>query len=152
MDWLSAIAGFALGLLSSFLTLQVERCWQRKDDASYTKKVLNSLIVEISEGLDRAKYMAKLVDDGGASFGRIYTALWESTCQRLAASLSDVETLELLHRLYYRFDLINFNCEAGRPESGGAFAKQYLKEIEDDLTTLKARLRVSSKWRSGSRG
>jgi DNA-binding phage protein len=142
MEWPSALAGFALGLLSSYLILRVQRSWQRKDDAIYTEKVINSLIVEISEGLDRAKYMASLADQRGASFGRIYTALWESTSQRLAATLSDAETLALLHRLYYRFDLINFNCDAGRPESGGAFAKQYLGEIEGNLAKLKARLKV----------
>ena len=62
MEWPSALAGFALGLLSSYLILRVQRSWQRKDDATYTEKVINSLIVEISEGLDRAKYMASLAD------------------------------------------------------------------------------------------
>jgi hypothetical protein len=142
MEWPSALAGFALGLLSSYLILRVQRSWQRKDDAIYTEKVIHSLIVEISGRSGRAKYMASLADQREASFGRIYTALWESTVSALL-QLSQILRFGTSSSPYYRFDLINFNCEAGRPESGGAFAKQYLGEIEGNLAKLKARLRVN---------
>jgi hypothetical protein len=140
MEWVSALAGFALGLLSSYLILRVQRGWQRNDDAAYAKKIVESLITEIEEGLGRAKYMASLAESGSASYGRIYTALWDSSNQRLAATLPDTNTLSLLHRIYYRFDLVNFNCEAGRPGPGGAFARDYVAEIEDNLAKLKTRL------------
>jgi len=133
--------GFALGLLGSYLGLLVQRSWQKKDDRDYTHQVLQSLIAEIEEGLDRAMMMAKLADEGGASFGRIYTALWESSNQRLAATLRDTKTLKLLHQIYYRFELINFNCDHRRPDAGSAFAREYAAEIEANLTSLQGLIR-----------
>lgn len=137
MEWVAALGGFALGLLSSYLILRVQRSWQSKDDAAYSRNVVESLITEIEEGIERAKFMAQNV-----SFSRIYIALWQSTIQRLAATLTDKEMLKLLHRIYYRFDLINFNCEIDRPEAGSAFAKQYVSEIEENLVKLRALLEM----------
>jgi hypothetical protein len=68
--------------------------------------------------------------------GRIYTDLWHTTNQRLAATLSDTETLAVLHRIYYRFDLINFNCERDEPGAGAAFAKEYMTDMEANLCRL----------------
>lgn len=145
MEWLSALAGFALGLLSSYLILRVQRSWQARDEAAYNSRVIESLLVEIEEGLQRARYMARLAtpeffQPPAASYGRIYTALWDSVNERLAATLDDAETLALLHRIYYRFDLINFNCEAGRPGSAGTFAKDYVEEAEENLAKLRFRM------------
>lgn len=138
MDWiLPALFGFALGLAGSLISIRLERNWQKKDESAYNKKVIESLIVEIEEGIGRAKYMADLLDDGNISPSRIYIALWQSTGRRLAETLADMEALALLHRIYYRFDLINFNCESTRPESGAAFAKQYFDELCENLSKLK---------------
>ena len=98
----------------------------------------------VEEGIERAMYMANLHGQDKFSFSRIYTALWQSTNQCLAASLDHAEMLILLHRIYYRFDLINFNCEKDRPGSGGAFAKQYMNEIKENLSKLKALLITAS--------
>jgi hypothetical protein len=50
--------------------------------------------------------MAELAHQNAASFSRIYIALWQSTNRQLAATLDDAHVLTLLHRIYYRFDLI----------------------------------------------
>lgn len=79
MEWVTAVLGFALGLLSSYLVLRIQRSWQRKDDRRYTGQVLKNLGIEIHEGLERARYMANLAVEGSESFGRIYTGLWDSS-------------------------------------------------------------------------
>ena len=140
MEWVTAVLGFALGLLSSYLALRVQRSWQRKDDRRYTEQVLKNLGIEIHEGLERARYMANLAVEGSESFGRIYTGLWDSSSQRLAATLEDAGTMALLHRIYYRFALINFNCDQGRAGAGGAFAAEYLSELEASLQELQSRV------------
>lgn len=141
MEWITALGGFSLGLLSSYLILRIQRSWKAKDDNEYNKKVIESLISEIEEGINRAKTMGELNSKSKVSFSRIYTMLWESTNQRLAGTLGNAEILTLLHRIYYRFDLINFNCEIDRPGAGGAFAKQYLNELQENLSNLKVLLR-----------
>jgi hypothetical protein len=145
MDWASALGGFALGLLSTWLTIRVQRSWKTKDDKTYSRKIVESLITEIEEAIIRAKYMIDLHNKGQASFSRLYIALWQSTNQSLASTLSDTEILKLLHRIYYRFDLINFNCEMGRPGSGGAFAETHLPEVEKNFAKLKELIGVSDK-------
>lgn len=140
MEWVTAVFGFALGLLSSYLILRVQRSWQRKDDRHYTAQVLKNLVIEILEGLERTRYMAGLTAEGSESYGRIYTGLWDSSNQRLAATLEDADTMALLHRIYYRFALVNFNCDQGRAGAGGAFASEYLSELERNTKELQSRL------------
>ena len=137
MDWISALGGFCLGLFSTLLTIRLQRGLNKKDDEIYSKKVVHSLIAEIEEAISRAKFMIRLRDENGVSFSRLYIRLWESTSQRLAATLSNTETLLLLHRIYYRFDLINFNCEMDRPGPAGAFAETHIAEVEENLAKLK---------------
>lgn len=137
MDWSSALGGFALGLMSTLLTIRVQRGWKKKDDETYSKKVVCSLITEIEEAITRAKFMIELYNKNGGSFSRLYIGLWQSTIQRLAATLSNTETLRLLHRIYYRFDLINFNCEMNRPDSAADFAKTHIAEVEENLVKLR---------------
>ena len=137
MDWSSVLRGFALGLISTLFSIRVQREWKKKDDETYSKKVVGSLIAEIEEAITRAKFMIELHDENGGSFSRLYIGLWESTIQRLAVTLSSTETLRLLHRIYYRFDLINFNCEMNRPGSAGDFAKTHIAEVEENLVKLR---------------
>ena len=137
MDWSSALGGFGLGLISTLLTIRVQRGWKKKDDETYSKKVVRSLIAEIEEAITRAKFMIEQYNKNGVSFSRLYIGFWESTIQRLAATLSNTETLRLLHRIYYRFDLINFNCEMDRPDSAGDFAKTHIAEVEENLVKLR---------------
>lgn len=138
VDWFfGAVAGFAFGLLSAYLTLRVQRSWQSQDQAAYAAKIVASLVSEIEEGISRTRYLAGLHERGEVSFSRIYTALWESTNQSLAASLRDADLLKLLHQIYYRFDLINFNFAGNRPGPAGAFAAEYLGQLEEDLARLR---------------
>ncbi|MFC1857720.1 hypothetical protein ACFL9U_06775 [Thermodesulfobacteriota bacterium] len=76
MDWVSALGGFALGLFSTWLTIRTQRSWKTKDDDTYSRKIVEGLITEIEEGIIRAEYLIKLLDEGKISFSRIYTALW----------------------------------------------------------------------------
>lgn len=138
MDWVELAIGFVLGFLTTYIAMRIERRWQAEDDKKFAEEVLENLVFEVQEGIGRAEYMASLVAAGGASFGRIYTVLWESTRERLAATLSTGEALKLLHRIYYRFDLINFNAEVGRPGPAGAFAKEYIDEMKQNLEKLRA--------------
>lgn len=144
MEWVSTLFGFFLGLAGSLLTMTIHRRWAAKDDERYTKKIVDALITEIEEAVDRVKYLIHLRDEEKVSFSRLYKALWESTNKRLASTLSNSEILKLLHRIYYRFDLINFNCELGRPGAGAAFAEVHLQEVEINLKKLKELLRPSS--------
>lgn len=139
MDWASALFGFALGLIGSLATIWVERVLQRRDETTYSAKVVEGLIAEIEVAVDRAEEMARLADQGAMSYSRLYVALWESTRARLAATLADADTLILLHRIYHAFDLVNFNCEKDRGASG-AFAKLYLPDVKKDLIELKRRV------------
>lgn len=137
MDWSSALVGSVFGLICTLLAIRVQREWKKKDDETYSKKVIRSLIAEIEEAITRAKFMIKLHDKNGGSFSRLYIGLWESTFQRLSEIISNIETLSLLHRIYYRFDLINFNCEMNRPSSAGDFAKTHIAEVEENLAKLR---------------
>ncbi|MEW6076723.1 MAG: hypothetical protein AB1724_02805 [Thermodesulfobacteriota bacterium] len=140
MEWVSALFGFAMGLLATLVGVRLQRSWQEHDDNQFCQNILKSLIVEIQNGLERTKSLTSLRDQSKISFGRIYIALWGSVSQRLAGSLKDGEVLNLLHQIYYRFDLINFNFEKNRPEASGAFAATYVEEIENNLNLLKNRI------------
>ena len=139
----SAVLGFLLGLVGSFVTVRVQRGWKKRDTDSYNRKIVNSLIAEIEEGIVRAKYMAELAHQNAASFSRLYIALLQSTNQQLAATLDDAQILTILHRIYYKFDLVNFMSEQGEYGRAGGFANQYLPEVESDLAELK---RVVAGW------
>src|SRR5512145_247424 len=125
MEWGSIFVGFAIGLLGTLLGTRLQRSWQEYDDKRFRQKTIESLIVEIQNGLERTKGLIEMRTRGEVSFGRIYVALWDSVSQRLAGSLKDGEVLKLLHQIYYRFDLINFNFEKDRPGVSGAFAESY---------------------------
>ncbi len=145
MEWESILVGFAMGLFATLIGVRLQRSWQEFDDKRFRQKVLESLIVEIQNGLERTKGLINLRNQGKISFGRIYVALWDSVNQRLAGSLKDGEVLNLLHQIYYRFDLINFNFDKDRPGASGAFAQTYADEIENNLKLLKKRIGLKNK-------
>jgi hypothetical protein len=133
----AALLGFLFGLVGTLMTIRAQRSWTKRDTDSYNRKIVHSLIAEIEEGIVRAKYMAELAHQNAASFSRIYIALWQSTNQQLAATLDDAHVLTLLHRIYYRFDLVNFMAEHGEYGRAGGFAYQNLPDVERDLAELK---------------
>jgi hypothetical protein len=137
MEWgWSSLAGFALGLVSSLLVLGVQRRSDEKAARNYAKKIVRSLIVEIEEGIQRAERIVQMSNQNKVSFSRIYTDLRHSTNQGLASKLDDPEVLILLHRIYYRFDLVNFNFEQQGLGPAAAFAKDYLNEMKSNLAAV----------------
>jgi hypothetical protein len=142
MEWKSILGGFVMGLLATVIGVRLQRSWREYDDKRFRQKTLESLIVEIQNGLERTKGLIALRNQGKISYGRIYVALWDSVSQRLAGSLKDGEVLKLLHQIYYRFDLINFNFEKKRPGASGAFAATYAEEIESNLKLLKEHIGI----------
>ncbi len=141
MVWISAFLGFSLGLASTLLTIRLQRSWSRKDDEVYNLKILDGLVFEIEEAIKRSKSIIKFFDEDEKkpllSNSRLYVALWESVLQRLARTLTNPDILKLLHRIYYRFDLINFNFEMNRPDASVDFARTHIGEVENNLTKLK---------------
>ena len=136
--YLSIAFGFVLGLVATLISRWLDSEKEERDNAAYNRKVVGSLVKEVEEGVERVRTMVKIRSEQKVSMSRIYTALWQSTNQRLASTLADGETLTLLHGIYYRFDLVNFNCEMNRPSAAGAFAAQYLPTLEADLASLKS--------------
>lgn len=144
MEWIwSSLAGFVLGLLSSLVVLAIQRRSDEKTAQRYARKVVKSLASEIEEGISRAEGIVQMLAQNKVSFSRIYTELWQSTNKELASGLKELNVLVLLHRIYYRFDLINFNFDKDRPGPAAAFAKDYLAEMKANLTTLQATI---SEW------
>ncbi len=139
MEWVwSSLAGFGLGLVSSLVVLGIQRGADVRSEREYARKIARSLVSEIEEGISRADGLVQMLQNNKVSFSRIYTDLWRATNQELASKLEDPEVLVLLHRIYYRFDLVNFNFEHDRPGPAAAFAKDYLAEMKANLSKLKA--------------
>lgn len=139
------VTAWLLGLLTSIAVFVAERWWQRRQDAEFTREVLRGLALEVHEGIGRAREMIRQREEGKVSLGRIYVGLWEATAERLATSLNDASTLALLHRIYYRFDLVNFNCNRDRPDAGASFAKEYLVDLEANYCRLLAQVEALPK-------
>ena len=134
-----AVFGFVLGTLAECL----RRTWDRCDRRKCGKQLLSGIVKEVEEGTDRCQTIVQFADKGRLSLSRIYTGFWDSTRGELLQYIEDPEVLRLLHSIYYRFDLVNFNLELERVEPGVAFARQYLEEIQVNLSNLKARLNSS---------
>lgn len=118
----------------------LKRHWAKKDQKESSKKLLQALSKEIDEGIKRSEWLIEAAKDGKLSFSRIYIALWDSSRLRIAEIIEDTETLRLLHQIYYRFDLINFNMENNRFGPGAAFARDYIKEIKSNYESLKRKI------------
>lgn len=131
--------GAILGFASSILAEKVRRCLDEKERRRRGKRLLSGIIAEAEEGIDRCRGYVHLLKEGWVSFSRIYVSFWESTKNELAQSIDDVEVLRLLNRIYYRFDLINFNMEREAFDVGGAMARDHLSEMEEDLSKAKDR-------------
>lgn len=134
------VIGAILGFASSILAEHIRRALDRRDRREYAKQMLLAVIKEIEEGIIRCKGLIQAMNENKISFSRIYVAFWDSMINEISQHIKDPEALKLLHSIYYRFDLINFNMEREKFEVGAAFANQYLTEIEENLSNLKARL------------
>jgi hypothetical protein len=137
------IFGAVLGFLLSLLGEYTRRVWERNKRREYAKGFLSAILVEVEEGVSRCEWLVKKRKDHGESYSRIYVALWESSRNELVEYIEDLnarEVLRLLHKIYYCFDLINFNMQREKFGVGGAFAEDKLSEITSSLSKLKTKL------------
>ena len=142
-QYIGVIVGAILGFASSTAAECIRRHLDQRDRRKRRKQLLSGIVKEIEEGIDRCQTIVHFRDIDRSSLSRIYTAFWESTIAELLQHIEDPEVLGLLHSIYYRFDLVNFNMEKDRFGSGAAFASQYLEEIQVNLSELQARLNSS---------
>ena len=126
------LIGAVLGFGGTIIVEFVKRSWAKNDQKAKNKYILQGLEKEIEEGIKRCEGLVKFLEESKVSFSRIYTAFWDSAKFELLQNLKDIEILLLLHRIYYRFDLVNFNMEKDRLGAGAAFAKEYIKEIKEN--------------------
>jgi DNA-binding phage protein len=139
-DVISLFIGVGLGIAGSLFIEWIRRFWEKKDKKDCAKKILHAICKEIEEGIERSRGLVNMAKENKISFSRIYTALWDSARLRISESIKDVEVLGLLHKIYYRFDLINFNMERERFSKGAAFATQYIAEIEANYASLRTKI------------
>ena len=134
------IIGAVIGFGSSYGIECIKESWEAKDKREKAKKLLTALEKEIEEGIRRSEGLIGFLENNKLSFSRIYTEYWSSTNHMLVQYIDDVEVLTLLHRIYYRFDLINFNMERDRFGVGAAFAKEYISDIKENFENLKKKI------------
>jgi len=134
------IIGAFIGFGSSYGIEYIKRHWEEKDRKEKKQKLLNALKKEIEEGIRRSEGLVGFLENNKLSFSRIYTEYWSSTNYMLIQYIDDIEILTLLHRIYYRFDLINFNMERDRFGVGAAFAKEYIDEIKENFEKFKKKI------------
>jgi len=134
------VLGALIGFGSSVGIEYIKKYLEKRDQKEKNKNILKALEKEIEEGIERSEALIRFLQNKKLSFSRIYIEYWVSTNLILAQHIDDVEILNLLHRIYYRFDLINFNMERNRFGVGAAFAKQYIDEIKENFDKLKDRI------------
>ena len=132
---LGALIGFFVNIIIDFN----RRIYAKRDLQERRKKLFVAILNEVDEGVNRCHGLVEKLDKDEGSFGRIYTAFWDSMKNEIALYIEDIEVLKLLHSIYYRFDLVNFNMEKNRTGVGAAFAKQYLSEMQANLEMLHER-------------
>lgn len=128
--------GAALSQVGVFLDNWSQRQHEKREYEKSAKMLLKGLAEEISEGITRSKGYVENIGKRQISFSRIYTGLFDSVKSELPNITESSEILVLVHKIYYRFDLINFNMESGRLGSGQAFARDYISEIETNYSKL----------------
>ncbi len=134
------VIGAFIGFGSSVGIECIKRRWKEKDQKEKNKIMLKALGKEIEEGIERSEGLVGFLKNNKFSFSRIYVEYWTSTNSILVQYINDIEILNLLHRIYYRFDLINFNMERDRFDTGAAFAKEYINEIKENFEKFKNRI------------
>lgn len=135
---------FVAGLISGFMTRgyweKKKRRWYKEDQAKLAKDLLKCLGIEIEEGISRCDTIIEIAMRNEFSLSRIYVDLWDASRIKLIQVIENKEIIRLLHKIYLRFDLINFNLsreDKTERKAGIGFAQQYLAEIKDNYNKLK---------------
>jgi len=142
MVWEKIILVMLGALIGLFVNIIIDfnrRIYAKRDLQERREKLFVAILNEVAEGVERCHGLVEKLDKVEGSFGRIYTAFWDSMRNEIALYIEDIEVLKLLHSIYYRFDLVNFNMEKNRLGAGAAFAKQYLSEMQANLEMLHER-------------
>ncbi len=134
------LIGAVLGFGGTIIVESAKRSWAKNDQKDRNKYILRGLEKEVEEGIKRCEGLVKFLEENKVSFSRIYTAFWDSAKFEILQNLKDIEILLLLHRIYYRFDLVNFNMEQARLGAGAAFAKEYIEEIKKNYEKFKNKI------------
>jgi len=134
------VIGAILGFCGTFLVESRKRFWARKDQKENNKVILKGLEKEIEEGIKRCGGLIGFLENKKISFSRIYIEFWDSVKNEFPQNFKDIEILNLLYKIYYRFDLVNFNMEHDRFGPGAAFARQYIDEIKENFSKFKNRV------------
>ena len=139
------LIGTIIGLFGNLVLEWKKRKWQEEGEKKKIYGILQSLEKEIKMGIDRAESLVKFAENNKVSFSRIYTGIWDSAKLYLTEKIKEQEILWTLQKIYTKFDLINFNMEAGsidrtRLASGAAFAKEYIEEIKENFEKFREKL------------
>lgn len=132
-----SILGFGFSQLAEYARRHFDRIEQRKSSFQMLLAVIN----EVEEGISRCEGLVEKLKNNKVSFSRVYVSLWDSVNSELSKNINDLEILILLHKIYYRFDLVNFNMNREDFGAGSGFAKEYLSEMKANLITLKERIK-----------
>ena len=135
--------GAVLGFFGAVIMEYIKRCWAEKDRKRRNKNILKGVEEEIEEGIKRCEGLIKFLEEGKVSFSRIYTVFWDSTKFELSQNLKNIEILLLLHRIYYRFDLVNFNMEKNRLGAGADFAKESIDQIKENFNEFVGKIKIT---------
>ncbi len=130
--------GTFIGLMASQLTEYIRRRIEQDHRRKRMIRALDLVVEEAEVGVSRCASLARLIRENKISYSRIYTAAWDSMRTELFQDFENQEVLKLLHRIHHRFDLVNFNMGIKYYDVGAGFAKSYIKEMEDNLSKLKA--------------
>lgn len=140
---LGAVAGAGLSLVPGLCLDKVRRSRDKDEREERAERLLSAIVKEADEGIHRCEELVKLLNMNAVSFSSIYTSLWDSAQIELAREIEDTEMVVLLHRIYYRFHLVNFNMNRGELGVGAWFAKDYGQEMKDNLSEVRARHQIS---------
>jgi len=134
------VIGAILGFCGTFFIESKKRSWEREDQKEQIEYILKGLEWEINEGIKRCEGLIGFLKNNKISFSRVYTAYWDSAKSELLKSIRDTEILNILHKIYYHFDLVNFNMDHGRFDRGAAFAKEYIDKIKENFEKFREKI------------
>jgi len=145
-----ALFGALLGFMASLIANSLKRKWDQADRKKRAIRLLETVLEEIEVGYDRVKTLEKYFKTKTESYSAIYTEIWDSAKIDLAVNIDNQEILKLLFKFHNAFYLINFNMGRGAFGVGGAWAENFLPQLEEDLPKLRNKVEALSEEDSKS--